>query len=133
MKISDKELKELVDKVKDFDLEENINSFPNDEIDGRSELDIVLDEVEWLIYCYEDYSISEGAGFIQGVSLLSAKKLLEDTENGKRFEGFLLSSELQKKMEEVKHARRVVDGYNRLKRLFDDLCKLEKQRRKVRL
>lgn len=132
MKISDKELKELVDKVNDCDLEENIESFPNDELDGRGELDIVLDEVEWLIYCYEDYDDSEGAGFIQGVYLLNAKQLLKDTENGKRFKGLLLSSELQKKMEEVKHARRVIAGYNNLKKLYDDLCKLEEQRRKVR-
>lgn len=75
MKFSDKDAKRMLQNVRSFDLEEDIANYPENERNGRSDLQILADEVSYLINLYgEETTTAE--------EYKSAKCFLKETKNG---------------------------------------------------
>jgi|GEM_PF-6484084 len=110
MKLTDKRLEQMVGKVKSLDLEEAINTLPEEERDGRSDAQIVRDELDWLIY-----SFNEG-GCASCEALKEAGRLIYKTKGGKVFDGLLTSSQILHEEVKVREAKDLANEYNRLKR-----------------
>lgn len=77
MKITDKWVLKELDKLNDGMLRENIECYPEDERDGRSDIEVFADEVSYLVSLYH------GEGHILEDEYKEAKKLLRETQNGK--------------------------------------------------
>ena len=119
MELKDKKLKKLVDNAYNITLEDIIRETPTYMLDGITEKEFIYDEVSHLLELY-----NEGYDTIFGESLLLAKELLKDTNNGKRFKGLLTSKELKDKQREIEVARDIINEYKRLKRLEKQLSKM---------
>lgn len=111
MKLTNKEAIALRKKAKCCDLDENISTMPQDEFDdsGRSELQFVQDEIEYLIDMYEE------DGTIYSEDLEIAREILRETKNGKEMP--LDSLRPRYRPWQVENAKSTVSEYRRLKRL----------------
>lgn len=77
MKITDKAVLSELKKVRSNELEENLDSFPEEERDGKSDLEVFCDEVYYLIDMY----ITPGTR--QYNNLKWAREIMKDTKRGK--------------------------------------------------
>lgn len=75
MKFSDKDAKKMLQNVRSFDLEEDIANYPENERNGRSDLQILADEVSYLISLYNEETTT-------AEEYESAKCFLKETKNG---------------------------------------------------
>ena len=77
MKITDKEVLKQLNIVKCSELRENIETTPDDEIDGRTDMQLLKDELEYLLSLYED------DGKCHYEDLEQAKHFMKETKRGK--------------------------------------------------
>lgn len=77
MTITDKTVKKALATIHCPQLTDNVKTFPDDEIDGKTEFDIFKNELSYLWECYHEN------GHIIHDELADAKRLLKETENGK--------------------------------------------------
>ena len=75
MKFSDKDAKKMLQNVRSFDLEDDIANYPENERDGRSDLQILADEVSYLISLYSEETTT-------AEEYKAAKCFLKETKNG---------------------------------------------------
>lgn len=75
MLFADKEAKKMLQNVRSFDLEEDIANYPEDERDGRSDMQILADEVSYRISLYSEETTT-------AEEYQAAKFFLKDTKNG---------------------------------------------------
>lgn len=78
MKFTDKKALSILNRLKCSEARESIETFPEDERDGKSDMQIIADEINYFRCMYDeegDTTFSE--------SLEWARKCLRDTENGK--------------------------------------------------
>ena len=75
MIFADKEAKKMLQNVRSFDLEEDIANYPENERDGRSDLQILADEVSYRISLYSEETTT-------AEEYEAAKCFLKDTKNG---------------------------------------------------
>lgn len=111
MKLTDKEAKKILKRANCYDLEYNIETYPEDERDGKTDLEILRDELDYLVDLYDD------DGNIYSEDLEIAREILRETKNGKVMPcyGDTLIPKYYKS--QVSSARRTVNEYRRLKRL----------------
>ena len=76
MKITDKAVLSELKKVRSNELEENLDSFPEEERDGKSDMDIFCDEVYYLIDMYIE------PGTRQYNNLKWAREIMKKTKRG---------------------------------------------------
>ena len=119
MELKDNKLKKLVDNANSVILDDNIRETPLYMLDGITEKEFIYDEVSYILELFD-----EGDDNIFGESLLSAKELLKETNDGKHFKGLLTSKELKDKQREIEVARDIINEYKRLKRLEKQLSKM---------
>ena len=117
MKITDKEALNIIEKIDDTVLFDTIYDYPEEERDGRTDLEFVADEISWQIYCYNDDSHT---GFYD---LEDAKQKLRETKNGKIIP---LNPETFKPVygywkSDIQGARDIVNTYNRMTRALKRL------------
>ena len=117
MKITDKVALAELKKVKSGLLYDMINDYPDDERDGRSDLEFLADEVSWHISCYNE------DGHYWKEDLEEAKEILRETKNGKVIPLYLPSLEPKYTAREIERSKDTVNEYKRLvncmKRLND--------------
>ena len=113
MKLTDKEAIKLRKKANCCDLDDNISTMPQDEFEesGRSELQFVQDEIEYLVDMYEE------DGTIYSEDLEQAQEILRATKNGKQMPLYADSLLPRYRPWEVENAKSTVSEYRRLKRL----------------
>lgn len=77
MKLTDKKAISIYKRLKMVDLVESIDEYPENERDGRNDLQFLADEISYFKSCYDE----DGHAFYD--SLTQARELLHETKNGK--------------------------------------------------
>lgn len=113
MKLTDKTALALLKRVRSYELEEDIEGYPENERDGRTDLEMLADEVGYLFSMYSE------DGCLHKDDLAEAKAKLRRTNHGKfipidpktmkPLRGFWES--------DIQTAKDLVNEVNRLKRL----------------
>lgn len=113
MKITDKEVLKQLRIVRCCDLEANIINTSEDEIEGRSDMQILKDELEYLLSLYDE------GGTCHSEDLEQAKEFIRETKNGKQFKLDINDPVRSIKRAQIRfeQAKNTVNEYNRLKRL----------------
>lgn len=114
MKLTDKTAIKILRRAKSSDLEDHIRSYPEDEIDGKTDIEILRDEIEYLVDMYEE------DGTIYSGDLQEAREILRDTNNGKT-NRFTQDFDLMYTDWDIKRSRNTVNEYKRLKRLLKEV------------
>lgn len=114
MKVTDPTVKRLLNRANSEDLWAHIDAYPDDEIEDNTELDIFTDELEYLIWLYEE----DGNVFYD--NLQAAKSILKETHNGTSMPILLPEFKEKYTEQEVKEAKDTVNEYRRLKRLLKE-------------
>ena len=114
MVIKDPSVKKLLKRADSIMLDEYIASYPEDEIDGLSDLSIFIDELEYLIWMYEEDDT------LQHEDLVMSKKILKDTHNGKTIPVVLPEFTIMYSAQDIADAKSTVNEYRRLKRLLTE-------------
>lgn len=117
MKITDKEALRQLKIVNSYELEETIRDYPEDERDGRSDMQFLADEVSYRLSLY-----TEG-GTCTGEDYEESKEILRETDYGKRI--LLNPYTLKPKYSpsRIQSAKDSVNEYRRLRSLMDRLEK----------
>ncbi len=114
MKITDKEVLELIKKVRSLELEEAIDLYPDDERDGRSDMEFLTDEVSYIVSLYfeHDHAFRD--------DLEECRRKLTETKYGKVIP--LNPSTLKPQSgywpSDIQSAKDCVNEFNRLCRLL---------------
>ena len=114
MTITDKIALDLLRRADSAELSEKVASYPDDEIDGKTDLDIVIDEVEYLIWMYEEDDT------IQYQNLSYSKDVLRDTDNGRVMPLDVETLSPRYSHNEIVDAKETVAEYNRLKTIMKE-------------
>ena len=114
MVITDKDALKLLGRANSETLWEYVEAYPEHELDGISELDFVMDELEYLVFMYED------DGTIHFDNLRYSKKVLKDTDNGRSMPVSLPDFEFKYTKQEIQEAKDTVNEYRRLKRILKE-------------
>ena len=119
MKLTDKEAKRQLKIAKSTELDERVFTFPENERDGKSDIEILRDEAEYLLELFEE------GGTIFSDDLEYARDILRETKNGKEFpmlpDGRIHPSYTPMK---VQNAKEIINEYRRIKNLVARLRKL---------
>lgn len=110
MKITDKEVLKELRTVNCSDLEENIKTFPEEEQDGQSEMQILANECCYLVEMYQE------DGTLYSEDLEEAREFIKETKNGKSFplDPNDLKRSLARGQIRYQQAKNTVNEYNRL-------------------
>lgn len=112
MKLTDEKVLKMLAKVRSSELEEMLETYPEDERSGRTDEEMLLNELSYLLETYEGY------GFTQAEDFQRAKRILKETKYGKVMPYYFPACIPKYKEWEVEEAKDMVNEYNRLKRLY---------------
>lgn len=115
MKITDKEVLKMLKSVKSIELTEAMETYPEDEVRGQSEKQILADELWYRLNLYEeDGTMTRG-------DYLWACRVLKETNRGKTMPLDKHSLKPKYKAYEVENAKGIVNEHRRLKSLMKKL------------
>lgn len=114
MNITDRKMKELVRRIKCAGLKASILTFPEAERDGKTDKQIITDEVDYFKELFEE----EGNMFND--DLERSRALLRETKNGKEFPT-IDTKEISMYMIAVESAKRTVSEYRQIRRISETL------------
>ena len=117
MKITSEEVKKIIRKVRSYELEEDIENYPEDEREGRSDIQFLADEVSYIVSLYHE------DGTCHSDDLADAKALLAETCYGKRIPIDIRTGRPLHGYwpHDIESAKSVVNEYRRLVRLKERL------------
>lgn len=118
MKLTDKTAVKLLNKVRCYDLEEDIETYPEEELVGVSNMQILTDEVSWIVSCYYE------GGHCLCEDREEALYILRETEYGKKnyIDGLLSGKpSFRYRASQIQWAKDTINKVNRLKRLLKKL------------
>lgn len=116
MKFKDRSTRYLLKQFKSRELEARIADYPEEQRFGRSDLQILRDEVDWYIDNLED----EGHRLNKELNI--ARKIIKETERGTvPLHPYLLIPKYSQ--DQIDMAHDLVNEYNRLKELKAELYK----------
>lgn len=120
MKITDSKALQIIKRASSSLLEEFIEEYPENERDGRSDLEFIADEISYHVSCYNE------DGHVWKDDLKEAREKLKRTQNGKI--QLLDVKTLQPKYgywpSDIENAKNIVAEYNRLVRQLKNLQKM---------
>lgn len=117
MKLTDKNVIRMLKKVRSYQLEESVEQYPDNERDGRTDMEFFADELSYHVSCYcED-------GHVWKEDLDEARAKLRETKNGKVIP---LNKRTLKPLygyypSDIQIARDTINEFNRLVRLLKKL------------
>ena len=114
MKITDPAVLKILKRANSEELWEYVDSYPEDERDDKTDMELVMDELEYLLWMYEE----EGSRQYDNLEL--SKKIMKDTDNGKSVPVDVPSFRLKYSPNEISDARATVNEYRRLKKLVKE-------------
>ena len=115
MKITDKEVLKMLKNVRSYELTEAMETYPEDEVRGLSEKQILADELGYLLELWEeDGTLTRG-------DYLQARKVLKETNRGKIIPLLLPSFKPKYTAWQIECAKNTVNEYRRLKALMKKL------------
>ena len=107
MNITDKDVLKELKRVRSSELNMYIENFPEDEVDGRSDIQVVADELSWVLSCFKEN------GHVLCDDLEESRYILRKTKNGKVINlGPDMRPEYPK--HRIQSCRDCVNEYNRL-------------------
>ena len=109
MTITDVEVLKEIKRVRSFDLEESIATYPEDERDGRSDIQFLADEASYILSCYEE----DGHTFHE--DLQESRTILRRTKNGKVIPLWASTLKPVYDKHRIQSARDIINEYTRLK------------------
>lgn len=115
MKFTDKRALKIVRSIKCYEVKESIESYPEEERDGKTDLDIILSELEYFAYMFEEVD-----GAFKG-DLDESREILRRTSNGK---SLLINASTFKPVwsrARIDSAKNTVSEYRQIKRLIKKL------------
>ena len=115
MKITDPVVKKLMKRANSEDLDERVYSFPEDERGDQTDMDIFIDELEYLVDLYDS------DGTIYSEDLETAGEIMKATDNGKSMPLYPDSLLPRYRKWEVDNAKSTINEYRRLKRLLKEV------------
>jgi hypothetical protein len=117
MEFTDKRARKIVNSLKCYECKESIESYPEDERDGKEDLAIIREEREYFIYMFEEVD-----GALSG-DLEEAREILRETKNGKvnPIIGGLNHPRLKYSEWDIKRAKNTVSEVRQLKRILKEL------------
>ena len=114
MTITDPEAIKVLRRANSDVIYEMVYTYPDDEVDDHSDLDIVLDEISYLVWKYED------DGTLQYEDLKYSNQVLKDTDNGKSNKLLLPSFDFKYSASDIANAKETVAEYKRLKKILKE-------------
>lgn len=120
--ITDKEVKKILKYIDMAELTESINTLPENERELRSDLEILIDEIEYFIWNYES------DGNIFGDDLEESKYILKVTKRGKYIPISMVTFTPIYSRTQIENAKNTVSEYKRLKKGFDKAHELRRVR-----
>jgi len=112
MTITDKKALAELKKINSCELDEYVDSYPNDERFGRSDMQIIADEMSYIISCFEE------AGHVLYEDLEQAREILRKTKNGKVIPYIVINGVPKYpryRQSDIEIARSSINEYKRLK------------------
>ena len=115
MKLTDQEAIKALKRVRICDLDDMLSDYPQDEVDGRTDWEMIANEAGWLLDSFCDYDTANHE------ALEEAKNLIRQTKNGTVFPGLLTSVQLKSWQIRVQDARDLINMVKRLERFVQKL------------
>lgn len=110
MRITDKAAIILLKKLNSSELWERVYSYPEDERDGRSDMQMLADEAGYMLSLFEE----DGTAHHDDLKL--CRHILNRTKYGKVMPIYFPSMKPVYNLSDIQTAKDVVNEYNRLKR-----------------
>lgn len=120
MKLKDEQVIRILKRVRLYELEEAIDTYPENERDGRSDWQMLADEAGYIYSCYHE------DGHVFKDDLEGARELLRETRYGKviPLDQRTLKPRRGYYPSDIQIAKNCVNEFNRLERLVNKLEKL---------
>ncbi len=118
MKLTDKEAIKELKRVRILELDEMIHDYPEDEVDGRSDWDMIANEAGWLLELFLEGDTSHAD------DLRDAREILSRTSYGKTMPLNPRTLKPIYSKTDVQCAKDTVNEYNRLVRFVAKLRKM---------
>lgn len=118
MRLTDPEAIKALRKANLCELEDMISDYPEDEVDGRTDWEMIANEAGWLL----DSCISDGCA--RHDDILECRRILRKTDYGK---SLLLNARTLRPIydsETIRIAKNTINEYNRLVRFVAKLKKM---------
>lgn len=115
MKFTEKRAIKIINSIKCYEAKESIETYPEEERDGKSELEIILNELEYFVYMFEEV---DGA---YSDDLYRSREILRRTCNGKSIPIDRKTFKPIYPSWRIEQAKRTVNEYRQLKRLVSKL------------
>ena len=115
MKITDQEVIKIMKRARLYEVEESVYTYPENERDGRSDMQVLADEASYYLSLYEE------DGTAHSDDLAWAKEVLSRTRYGKVMPLYMPSMTPVYRPSDIQNAKDCVNEYNRLKRLVKRL------------
>ena len=117
MTITDSNVLKLLNKANSEVLNEYVDGYPEDEIDGQTDLDIFIGELDYLLWMYEE----DDTIFSENLKL--SQQIMKETDNGAKMPVVLPEFKFKYTKQEVEDAKTTVAEYNRLKKIRREILK----------
>ena len=115
MKITNKDVKKWLKAIRSEQLYEMVENYPEDELDGRSEIQLFADELSYAISCYEE------DGHVWRDDLEDAREILQVTKYGKSIPINMRTFKPVYRPSEIQIAKDTVNEYRRMKYRYQKL------------
>lgn len=115
MTITDNEVKKILKRVRLYEVEESLESYPENERDGRCDMQMLADEASYILSLY-----TEG-DTIHSDDLAWAREVLRETNHGKFIPLRLSTLKPKYRPSDIDNAKNTVNEYARLQRLVKRL------------
>ena len=117
MNITDTQVLKELKRVRSWDLQEDVFEYPEDEREGRSDMQFLADECSYILSCYSEY------GNTRCETLEESREILRVTKNGTQIPLWKDSLKPIYKPTQIESARDCINEHRRLKSLMERLNK----------
>ena len=115
MKITDKDAVKELNRARSGELWDSLDSYPEDERDGRSDMQMVADECSYILSNFQE------DGHVLCEDLQEAREILRKTKNGRVIPLWQSTLKPVYDKHRIQRARDTINEYNRLKSLMKRL------------
>lgn len=112
MKITDKEVLKELKRARSGELWESLDSYPEDERDDRTDMQMLADECSYILSCFDE------DGHALHDDLQEAKEIMRETKNGKTIPLWRESLTPVYSKSRIETARASINEHRRLKSLM---------------
>lgn len=109
MKITDEAILKELKRVRSYELNESVESYPDDERDGRTDEQVVADELSYILSGFNE----EGNALYD--DLTESRRILRETKNGKVMPLYQSTLTPLYSKSRIQSCKACVNEYNRLK------------------